>query len=168
MKDHRPLLTVGDAIASFLARPDPDARHLAPADCVDLRKSDTRRGLHRSVTADINTPRPRNLNANWQWYPKPMRFARSSASSRWIMTMALALGLITTGAALLQNGMLFDYGEERSVFRWDFGKISKITSVTAIGDIKLVQAVLLANLAQLLISSAYVSGPCQDIRNTRR
>ena len=156
MKDHKPLLTTGDAMASFLAEPDAATQHCGPLDCCDVRLL-----KYKDESATISVLKARNLDHNRRWSPKRTIFAQSSSRSRWLLTLGLSAALILTGVSLLVIGTA---GDGRSGFSWGLGSISTRNTITTTWASDLTHAVLFANLPQLLISAVYVSTISMAIR----
>ena len=156
MKDHKPLLTIGDAMASFLAQPDATTRHCGPLDCFDVSLL-----KYKDESATIKVLKARNLDDKRRWSPKRTIFAQSSSRSRWLLTIGLSSAMILTGGSLLVVGTA---GDGRSGFSWSLGNISTRNTVTTTWASDLAHAVLLANLPQLLISTIYVSTILMPVR----
>ena len=149
MKDHKPLLTTGDALASFLAHPDATTQHCGPLDCFDVRLL-----KYKDDLATISVLTARNLDHNRRWSPKRTIFAQSSSRSRWLLTIGFSSAMILAVGALL---VIETQGFSISEFSWSLGDISTGNTVSTTWASDLAHAVLFANLPQLLISTVYVS-----------
>lgn len=81
LSNFNPLVTVGDAISSFLAHPDPNTRGLGPVSCVDVRsgkwqrKASRARGLRDSVRSTAG-----------YWSADVHRHYLSMSGLQWVLT----------------------------------------------------------------------------------
>jgi len=156
-----PLITVGDAVQSFLVDPDQYTTGICYADR-DLLTPKPRRKTLQVATINawnIGQPRPRV----WKTQRARTRWSRTISARRWgaavtpaLATMVIAAILITHGAQLLRDTT----GEGiKLVWERGFGQLYTETIVFgaySITEPSLIQAVLLANTPQLLLSFLYL------------
>ncbi|PWW73704.1 hypothetical protein C7212DRAFT_365968 [Tuber magnatum] len=126
------LVTLGDALQSFLRIPDPTTIGMCFADQRFVKRE--RRSVLRTVPG--------------QWkYKRVRRWWTSASKTRWITCNLLCLTVIILGGWLLRSGMERD-GE---YFQTD------IISIVSIGFRNLSEATLLANLPQTILSFLYLT-----------
>ncbi|KAI3579703.1 hypothetical protein IWW34DRAFT_693993 [Fusarium oxysporum f. sp. albedinis] len=143
--ENRPLLTLGDAIHSFLEHPD-----LATNGLSLLSKLP---GQPLSWEA-----RPR------MWLPTKHRWAASITRTRYAVTMSLCIVTIVVASILLTMGMQHIGGSTSLVELWNrgFGRVSLDTLID-FREIKaegLISMVLISNLPQLILSLLYAALNC--------
>ena len=143
--DWLPLITIGDAISSFLERPDLHTQN----NCL----------VPNSVFSHYS--RWQTDRQARQYDGKSHRHWLSAASSyRWTWTYALSLATIALALALVFKGVqaVKDYGGA-SIMDVGFGAIDSRAMIHPHGyyQLNLVRMVLLANTPQLLISLLYSS-----------
>ena len=151
------LVTVGDAISSFLDNPD----ELTRGRCL-MGKVDVNTGPMRWKVRD-GTRRP-NTNPPPITYHAPLRrrwFAAASVK-RWITTMTLCILAIITAGVLLGIAMssLTDYIQGSPITNMGFGAVDSRALIDiglpTGGASGLVSSVLLANLPQAIVSFLYL------------
>ena len=137
MDDYQPLLTVGDAIASFLASTTrtPTPRRLLNIDFV----------RHHNRKADALEYR--SLHEFDAYHPRRFRWYRAASRIRWTITIGAALIIIIVATYLLVQS-------HEPISFSQFG--SSTTNNIAFAGEGVLQNVLLANLPQLLISMVYL------------
>ena len=156
-----PLITVGDAVQSFLLDPDQytigvcyaDKDHLAPK---------PRRKFFPAITINAwNSGQPQ-LRV-WKTQRTRARWWRAISAQRWASAVTPALVTITLAAVLIRNA-LENYVVQGSVmeFIWErgFGQLYTDTIVfppwTDSGQFDLLSAILCANAPQLILSFLYL------------
>ncbi|KAK3669847.1 hypothetical protein LTR78_010305 [Recurvomyces mirabilis] len=172
------LVTIGDAVSSFLERPDELTKGRCLMAKVDVEEGPLRWRLrtHKQESLDTNAvirrffgqapPEPPNLKPPAVTYYAPLRrrwFAGASIK-RWVITMGLCLVALITGASLLGAGAsnIGQYlGTGSSVFDLGFGAVDSRALLSVglpqDGAGGLVTAVLLANLPQAVVSFLYLT-----------
>lgn len=152
------LVTVGDAMTSFLDHPDERTKGRCLMSKVDVYKGP----LRWRVRGTRNRP---NTNPPAITYYAPMRrrwFAGASIK-RWVITMSLCAAGLITGASLLGAGaaQIQNYLSDQSVFSLGFGAVDSRalinTGLPQGGAGGLVSAVLLANCPQAIVSFLYLT-----------
>ena len=95
--DENPLMTPGDAIASFISRPDEETRGMCTLSLEDLKKlpAKTQLGLGDSTQAYkwLNGPR--------QWYPSSRKFGKAVPRNIWILSSLLIGSSLTVGGVMM-------------------------------------------------------------------
>ncbi|KAJ5155144.1 hypothetical protein N7492_007947 [Penicillium capsulatum] len=157
------LLTVGDAVASFLTRPDPTTRGRCLLSHADVRQETeiwtTTPGIgppHAEIALeDLSlTASPSLTTYPTRVLPSRLRWFRASSSLYW----ACFAGCIATGAGLYHFGAWVNNGIDSVAEAWErgFGKVSPDTLVTGPDwPDSLLQIILLVNLPQILLSLIY-------------
>ncbi|KAK4909791.1 hypothetical protein LTR49_021460 [Elasticomyces elasticus] len=152
------LVTVGDALSSFLDRPD----ELTKGRCL-MGKVDVSKGpLSWKAKGVKNTPNTNPLPITY-YAPIRRRWFAGATVRRWCVTMGLCTGALITAAALLGVGTANTqaYLSGGSVFGLGFGAVDSRSLVNAglpqSGSGGLVSAVLLANLPQAIVSFLYLT-----------
>ncbi|THC99990.1 hypothetical protein EYZ11_000569 [Aspergillus tanneri] len=163
-------LTVGDAIASFLAEPDPATRHLLYVQSqVDVdRCSQEHMSMGRRVTSWVS----RNLCSHGRTRssfliatdsssrPIPSRRKRwyqAASPEHWTILLFIIISSFTASTILFYIGSGTRYHNEVTLkTSWEVG-FGKPSSVAMIGQAaqSVMQAVLLSNTPQLLLSIIY-------------
>ncbi|RWA10081.1 hypothetical protein EKO27_g5043 [Xylaria grammica] len=134
--EHKPLVTLGDAVASFIEHPDLTTVGLCTVDQKQFRTA-TRQNRARPV------PGPR------RWTEPQQRWAAAIPIPIWLISYALFASGITTCAILLHEGLLM-YNFLGSFLASDNSFLIPI-------PFSLIQGVLLANSPQLLLSFCYLA-----------
>ncbi|CAO2650076.1 Nn.00g013680.m01.CDS01 [Neocucurbitaria sp. VM-36] len=132
-----PLMTMGDAVASFLAKNDPFTKNMCISSLKDFKRSKNY----------IAGPR--------QWNDKRYRWKDVTSKTRRIMTLLMFL------IALIIVGVLLAWGlkslpENTTFSRLGFGTVDPSTSIIGLPN-ELISNVLLANTPQLILSFLYFS-----------
>ena len=150
IKNHKPFVTIGDAICSFLTSPDQTSSGLGPVSSEEIRRSAWR--LHREAAALLPDRLPKELverpGRMWKHH-KQMYFSVVSLG-RWAATALVSSLILLAGIGLLLSSSdtsnIKDYF---TAFRFDANKILP-------GTFTLFAAVVSANAFQLAISNAYI------------
>ena len=133
-----PLVTLGDAIASFLNEPDSTTDGICLAGKPPFRKRQNWRDLPV------------------QYNPKPHRWLNAASRSRWCVhiTLCLLTLLAASGLLIIANSSLQDRGGPRSPWNLGFGAVRPETSLglqSHINGSNLISMTLLANSPQILL-----------------
>ncbi|KAK4550052.1 hypothetical protein LTR36_003019 [Oleoguttula mirabilis] len=153
------LVTVGDAMSSFLDTPD----ELTKGRCL-MAKVDVHKGPLRWRLREVsNRPNTQPLPITY-YAPLRRRWFAAASVKRWCITLGLCLAGLITGAALLGVGVaaISSYlSSGQSVFSLGFGSVDSRALIDAGlpqgGSSGLVSAVLLANLPQAIVSFLYLT-----------
>ncbi|KAI5806279.1 hypothetical protein EDC01DRAFT_142624 [Geopyxis carbonaria] len=146
----RPLITLGDAIESFLV----DADATTAGICYASRQLVVRK--HRTGQAwNTGALRP------WRWKPIRYRWFRAVSITRWATTLVVCTTVIAISAALLGMALRQDSQtgtvDISSMWRRGFGKVNISSTVHAFGDqMDIHAAALLANIPQAILSLLYL------------
>ncbi|PKS08052.1 hypothetical protein jhhlp_006664 [Lomentospora prolificans] len=143
-----PLLTVGDAIQSFLAAPDRSVAGLCLLSFKDISL----------IRKSIPTSQP------MVWKNSKKRLYRAASRSRWILTLALYILSSSISIIFLIVGLKALAGPKDMASLWDLG-IGAATELTIIrslqvpttGSSGLASNVVIANIPQLGLSMVYFS-----------
>ncbi|KAL3487464.1 hypothetical protein BJX62DRAFT_253912 [Aspergillus germanicus] len=152
-------LTIGDAIASFLTRPDSSTKGACLLSKPLISKLthgwDRKRSKLRSIPRDVvHGDLPLRL-------PSPRRWFQAVSPERWLCTMLLFAGMLTPTGYLLWVGIADFQRSYGTNTIWDNG-LGQVTTGSILGGLStspstngIFRMVLLANTPQLLISFAY-------------
>ncbi|EME79722.1 uncharacterized protein MYCFIDRAFT_115582, partial [Pseudocercospora fijiensis CIRAD86] len=145
------LVTVGDAVASYLDQPD----DLTKGRCLMSRKD------IKSWKLNPNEKKPNTDPMPVTFYPeKTTWFFRAASKGRWITAFTLIISAIITTASLLGMGTSQLQGDGASPFRIGFGSIDSrafiSTELPESGASGLISSILLANLPQAIASFLYL------------
>ncbi|EJT68583.1 hypothetical protein GGTG_13843 [Gaeumannomyces tritici R3-111a-1] len=145
--EHIPILTIGDAVASFLRTPDERTSGMPLFSWRD--------GNHFSWWADL---RQQHRFPCYRQAGIPERKAAVAEPWRWACSIAFSAALLLTAVGLMIKGLLGDLGSVISPQDF-FGELGKPSSRTimSVGLEGVNKNVLLANLPQALLSFTYVS-----------
>ncbi|KAI9375881.1 hypothetical protein BJX61DRAFT_539336 [Aspergillus egyptiacus] len=159
-----PLLTVGDAISSFLTRPDPATEGAALLSLDHAKKgalgwpegyaewcSRKLRALRRHN--DPRTQVPCCLG-------KPRRWMEAASKSLWLGVLLMIASLLVVAGWLLGLGVndIYENLSSASIWDYDIGEVSTATLITGLGRdqrTNIIALMLLANTPQLLVSFNY-------------
>ncbi|GAD97804.1 predicted protein [Paecilomyces variotii No. 5] len=157
-------LTVGDAISSFLTRPDPTTKGRCLLSTNNITKG--RRPWRNPLSAKMeNTPRTYPAPSNIpDMLPSRKRWVHAATIWRWVVTIALCIVLISITGGLLSTGInnVKSYGSSVSIpalWKLGFGTATSTTLITLFQGTgfgsSFIGMILLANVPQLLVSTAY-------------
>ncbi|KAI0550664.1 hypothetical protein F4679DRAFT_572808 [Xylaria curta] len=134
--EHKPLVTLGDAVASFIEHPDPVTAGFCTINQKLVRKA--MRWKHSYLA-----PGPK------QWTRRKQTWAATIPVSVWIISYALFASGIITGAVLLYEGLSTIH---------TFGSfLASDTNPVIPLPLSLIEGVLLANSPQLLLSFCFLA-----------
>lgn len=147
--NHKPLITSGDAVNSFLRYPDPttcDQGTLSKADVVSGRWIGTD-GIRK---VDI-TPAP--------WPHHRLMWFRAASKKRWVVTEGSALTIWLTAMIILViavQGATGKFMTFSAIVAQGFGLVNSYSLLGSLSG-PLINTVIVANLPQLLVSFVYFS-----------
>ncbi|GAB7354941.1 hypothetical protein MBLNU459_g5560t1 [Dothideomycetes sp. NU459] len=147
----RPLVTVGDAIASFMNEPDGTSRYCGLISAREVRAVPTANFLS-AVEATRQNPQPANVERR--------KWATAASKRRWTTTLTLVFITLLTVVILLGTGANSLAGEGVALTEPAFGAVSA-EALVYFGsndrtDQSLIAMVVLANLPQLVLSGLYL------------
>ncbi|KAI1120426.1 hypothetical protein F5Y10DRAFT_258367 [Nemania abortiva] len=134
--EHKPLVTLGDAMASFIERPDPVTAGLCTVDQKQIRAA--MRWKHAYLV-----PGPR------QWTGLQQTWAAAIPISVWLISYVLFASGIATCAILLKQGL--------STTSFLAGFLASDSNPFIPLSLNLIEGVLLANSPQLVLSFCYLA-----------
>ncbi|KAF7502331.1 hypothetical protein GJ744_006019 [Endocarpon pusillum] len=153
IRPEQTLSTLGDAIASFLEKPDPHTKNCGVATKMSVQASEKR----------IDTWGEGECRA---WLPATTRWYQAASLSRWLVTMTTSLLILIAGTAVLGTGLAVSKRYEGSIsFKtlWSFGfgatnakEIISWNQPTA-GALGLIVNIVIANIWQVLVSFCYLA-----------
>ncbi|KAI6829734.1 hypothetical protein KC340_g8408 [Hortaea werneckii] len=153
-----PLVTVGDAISSFLNRPDRLTKGRCLMAKVDVHRGPLRWRLRAAGKTSNTAPLPVTYHA-----PLQRRWFAAASAKRWLITICLCIAALITAGVLLGIGVqkLSRYTSYSEAFSMGFGSVDARALIDAGlpkgGSGGLVSAVLLANLPQAIVSFLYLT-----------
>ncbi|KAI9675457.1 MAG: hypothetical protein M1822_008935 [Bathelium mastoideum] len=153
--NERPLLTQGDAMASFLENPDPHTEKL----CLKNRDSMTEAwGISRLLLKPDNKTEIPAV----EWQPRQMRWYHAATPGIWIICILPCVTVIVAGGVLLGMGLTNIASSDvpiglKSLWSMGVGKLNSVSQVTANFTLNVPVATLLANLPQLIVTMLYFS-----------
>ncbi|PYH98138.1 hypothetical protein BO71DRAFT_317030 [Aspergillus ellipticus CBS 707.79] len=151
-------LTVGDAIASFLTRPDPATARMGLLSRANLRQGPqpwrSRRAAYWPLAAK-DAPQPQA----WATVPPRQRWIKAVHVGQWIGTVLICLVVLSVGGYLLSvaiQGLQDQMYSTSLAGLWDlgFGTATPYT-ILPFAHSSVISMALLANSPQLVISVAY-------------
>ena len=152
IKEHEPLVTLGDAVCSFLSHPDPASVGLGPVSSEDIRHGIW--DVHRAAVAlaQQRLPGQKLVFPGKAWKNDRRKYFAAVGVGRWISTGIISGIIFATGFALLLVGMTNKgWGVQALSSKFNF------TSRDVLGgSYNLFSAVFTANIFQLAISNAYL------------
>lgn len=152
------LVTVGDAMSSFLDCPDELTRGRCLMSKVDVGKGPLRWRLRGNEDKPNTEPLPITYHA-----PLRRRWFSAASANRWCVAVGLCIAALIAGGSLLGMGVanLRNYGSTSTAFTMGFGNIDSRTMISSTlpqdGSSGLVSAVLLANSPQSIVSFIYLT-----------
>ncbi|KAK4893990.1 hypothetical protein LTR27_007796 [Elasticomyces elasticus] len=154
-----PLVTVGDAVASFLAKPDALTRDHGAISAGDVwsgsREERAEGGAYRQIRSwktqsrdgTFQPPAFKHVHRKW---------AAGVNAGQYGICLLLCIVAIITGFALLGQGISTSYATKTSIVSEGLGTTSPFNMVTLSVGGTLVGNVLLANTPQIIISFIYL------------
>lgn len=157
-RDHT-LVTIGDALASFLDNPSELTQGRCLMAKVDVDKGPMRWRLRGTKDKPNTQPLPITY-----WGPLRRRWFGAASVTRWCVTMGLCVVALVTASALLALGVSATkmyLGDGQTAFSLGFGAIDSRalidSGLPSSGAGGLVSAVLLANCPQAIFSFLYLA-----------
>ncbi|RMY36204.1 hypothetical protein D0865_13702 [Hortaea werneckii] len=155
------LVTIGDAMSSFLDRPDSLTKNRCLMGRIDLNRGPL---LWKTFSKDGTTTRRPNTIPERVTFRAPLRRRWFAAASirRWCLTIGICLIALSVASKLLHTGALnLENKASASIFETGFGAVDSRALITT----KLLQddfaglgsAVLLANMPQAVMSFLYLT-----------
>ncbi|KAJ5251753.1 hypothetical protein N7489_002163 [Penicillium chrysogenum] len=153
-------LTTGDAIASFLAKPDPATEGvcLLSGSLVKKRTQGWRKykGRERKSLDLLETKQESPLRL-----PSRKRWFQAASVSRWVYTVLLFVCMLVPSVIVLRLGILNYNKASKSKSIWDSG-LGEASSGTTLAGLSIsatstgiFSMILMANIPQILVSLAY-------------
>ncbi|KAL6712992.1 hypothetical protein ACLMJK_009388 [Lecanora helva] len=167
-QDSEPLITLGDALVSFLNLPDKttSGRCLASTDHLNNRKvpiSSQYSGESTRAKISIESRGPDFDSMEMEWLPERRFYFGSARKGIWVSCICLCLACLTITSALLGKGLQnFNIVDKSLHGLWTLG-FGTVTPQSTIAPIKfkgswgLLLTVLVSNLPQVLLSLVYLS-----------
>jgi hypothetical protein len=138
-----PLITIGDAIASFLQEPDTYTEHKTFLSAAEVR---SRKWC--TVSSRVETLVPR------QWKQPTTTLGSAVNPRRWIFNLGILIVVLACGIYLLWLGA---HSEQVGMWSQDLGQANPSLMITKTIDLSLIALALIANAPQLVVSAAYLS-----------
>ncbi|KAL9058325.1 MAG: hypothetical protein Q9162_001780 [Coniocarpon cinnabarinum] len=173
IKEHKPFITVGDAICSFLAKSDPHSVGLGPVSSREVRRGSFQ--VHRDAVSMARTQLPHQplVFPGKPWEGRRHKYYSAVSLGRWISTGVLSGIIFFAGLLLLIGGKhlvlgiesLEDTGTDQSgagVSQTNYGTAAFNTNLgfnpsgLLPGNFGLFSAIFSANVIQLAVSNAYL------------
>lgn len=152
-----PLITLGDAIESFLNRTDETKKHLL----LLKGQQSVKHGLLKAAPSTIPEQQWTNHHAR---STKPLRWAAAASKTRWITTIGLTILCLLIVAGFFGLSMINILSQGIALPQLGFGRVvpAAIISSWAISNLRsadqqIVASILIANLPQLVLSGLYLS-----------
>ncbi|KAL4882211.1 hypothetical protein BJY04DRAFT_50215 [Aspergillus karnatakaensis] len=138
-----PFLTIGDAVSSFLNRPEPKSQDM----CLMTRSDAQKQGCAEQEV------KLRRLANRHLWL-------RAASPIRWLITLVLCLACLGVGGFLLNQASVgaLRVVESSNVTAWwrlGFGIPDRSVTVTAFDGVPVLAAVIVANLPQFIVTISY-------------
>ncbi|KAL0258882.1 hypothetical protein SLS55_006386 [Diplodia seriata] len=150
----KPLITLGDAISSFIRSPDATTRSMCLATRIQFERSRKRQDWSQA----IETP--------MAYRPQRIRWSKTASMQHWLITVSLFIVALATVLGLLGYAvpqLKSSFGQSGITSLWNLG-LGQTRSETMItgwaiptsGDGALISAILVSNSPQLILSVIYV------------
>lgn len=155
---HDPLVTIGDALASFLDSPDELTKDRCLMDRADVHAGP----LRWSSDAVPQTPGLKPLATSYS-QSRPRRWFAAASKRRWIVTTSLCAAALGTAAGLLGPGVknIDSYPDSPGAFHLGFGAVDARAVISAAlplgGTQGLVTGAILVNTPQAIVSFLYLT-----------
>ncbi|KAJ4128825.1 hypothetical protein NW768_007344 [Fusarium equiseti] len=148
--DENPLMTPGDAIASFISRPDEETRGMCTLSLEDLKKlpARTQLGLGDSTQAYKWLQGPR------QWYTSSRKFGKAVPRNIWILSSLLIGSSLTVGGVMMGISLR---EQSLSEARFSHSPLNQDVSDANLDDLPLLPLTMVANTPQLILSICYLA-----------
>ncbi|MCJ1477081.1 hypothetical protein MMC13_005752 [Lambiella insularis] len=152
INDFIPLITVGDAIASFLDTPDMTTLGEGTVSALDVsyRREDSRR--RRLAFLEVYHWQPPSR----AWKAQQYQWCSGVSHGRWLATTVLSMIFwIAVGSAFVYLSANYNPGTTGSLWTAGFGTVSISSIITTSLEMSLTGTVLVTNTPQLLLSINY-------------
>ncbi|RDW67478.1 uncharacterized protein DSM5745_09344 [Aspergillus mulundensis] len=156
-----PLLTVGDAISSFLTRPDPTTKDAGLLSVTRIRNNafDWHESYVQCCYCHLCEMRKQSHQQNKQ-LPKPGRWSDAPSKHLWTNMLLVSAILLGTTGGMLALGVvsIHQYYSTTSIWDYGLGEVNPATLITGLGledEGAMIAIILLSNTPQLLISLTY-------------
>ncbi|KAJ4007572.1 hypothetical protein NW752_010237 [Fusarium irregulare] len=148
--NENPLMTPGDAIASFISRPDEETRGMCTLSLEDLKKlpAKTQLGLGDSTQAYKWLQGPR------QWYTSSRKFGKAVPRNIWILSSLLIGSSLTVAGVMVGISLR---GQSLSEARFSHSPLNGDVSNDDLDNLTLLPLTMVANTPQLILSICYLA-----------
>ncbi|GLB20877.1 hypothetical protein AtubIFM61612_010825 [Aspergillus tubingensis] len=152
-------LTVGDAVASFLSRPDPSTERMGLVSRSNLFRGPQPWPSFRRDYLQLAVKDASRLPA-WATLPPRQRWTRALPTSQWIVTIGVFLTLLGVGGYYLSQAIYGLRNEEHSstfsaLWELGFGSATPYTIIFTTDSPDVIHMSLLANIPQIFLSVGY-------------
>ena len=155
-----PLITMGDAVESFLDRSDPTTKGLCLLSRNDVVRT-TRSKKHWSISGPDKNGETATAKPARQ---RPRRWAASASGKRWSLTIGFLLLALVVTSSLLGFAAHTIHQYTYSIQDIGFGRVVPAAIITGWGlgvdgttSLRILSAVLIANLPQTILSFLYLN-----------
>ncbi|KAJ5669760.1 hypothetical protein N7462_010830 [Penicillium macrosclerotiorum] len=165
ISQHRspPLLTIGDAVASFMTRPDPTTKGMCWIQASDIKRG---KWVSSSTPGSFSSIPQHNQDEEitYKRLSKHRFWMTASSGWRWAATLFMCLSCIITGAILFSASLGGAVDPSAGWFSWSqfkdwFSSDADITNIGLLGSGDLsrtmLSSVVVANVPQLIITMSY-------------
>ncbi|KAJ5816561.1 hypothetical protein N7447_008794 [Penicillium robsamsonii] len=154
-----PLLTIGDAIASFLTNPDPTTEGLCWLTAADIQKGQWK-PANRTGRSIMTPPNSLGEAITYKRLSKRKFWMRAASGWRWAVTLFMCLSCIIVGTCLFEIYTMYGIDQFTSDVKQWFSSDIDTSSYGFIGlqnnaSWTMLSAVVVANTPQLLITISY-------------
>ncbi|KAF5010439.1 hypothetical protein FDECE_3408 [Fusarium decemcellulare] len=144
--EENPLMTPGDAIASFIATPDEETKGMCTLSMNDL-KTTQKHSNSNSKYKWLQGPRP------WKSIPK-RTFGKAVPLNIWILSSALIGSSLIVAAVMLSLAIS---GQSLKDARFGHSPQNEDVASAGLENMSLIELTMVANLPQLILSICYMS-----------
>lgn len=156
-----PLLTVGDAVASFLTKPDPTTKGLCWLTAADIHKDQWKSASRTGGFTAIPQNSP-DESITYKRLSKWKFWMRAASGWRWAATLFMCLSCIIVGIIIFNLGITnkphqFSSWISADIKQW-FSSDVDVSSYSIIGgriEWSMLSAVVFANIPQLILTVSY-------------
>ncbi|RBQ71034.1 hypothetical protein FVER53590_13636 [Fusarium verticillioides] len=149
--DENPLMTPGDAIASFISRPDEETRGMCTLTMDDLRK-----------TAKPTPTRLGEMNQNYKWLQgprqwqnnSPRRFGKAVPRNIWVLSSLLIGSSLIVASVMLSIAI---NGQSLSDSKFMHAPQNEDVKNNDLDNLPLISLTMVANTPQLILSICYLA-----------
>ncbi|KAF5986184.1 hypothetical protein FCOIX_1672 [Fusarium coicis] len=149
--DENPLMTPGDAIASFISRPDEETRGMCTLTMEDLRK-----------TAKPTPTRLGEMNQNYKWLQgprqwqnnSPRRFGKAVPRNIWVLSSLLIGSSLIVASVMLSIAI---NGQSLSDSKFMHAPQNEDVKSNDLDNLPLISLTMVANTPQLILSICYLA-----------